>query len=147
MTVIMIGAVIIFIISFIWIWHNMGNIEKTKKIAFIIIGTGIMYLLTLIIYNIASPNITYPSEEIKQAVNNVLMIVFTGLNTLIFLPWIANLLDKILEEEIDKDQARTRIIVLLVILILCIFIEKGYLESTQEGIINIYNNEVQNAEK
>ena len=147
MTVIMIGAVIIFIISFIWIWHNMGNIEKTKKIAFIIIGTGIMYLLTLIIYNIASPNITYPSEEIKQAVNNVLMIVFTGLNTLIFLPWIANLLDKILEEEIDKDQAKTRIIVLLVILILCIFIEKGYLESTQEGIINIYNNEVQNAEK
>ena len=147
MTVIMIGAVIIFIISFIWIWHNMGNIEKPKKIAFIIIGTGIMYLLTLIIYNIASPNITYPSEEIKQAVNNVLMIVFTGLNTLIFLPWIANLLDKILEEEIDKDQAKTRIIVLLVILILCIFIEKGYLESTQEGIINIYNNEVQNAEK
>ena len=147
MTVIMIGAVIIFIISFIWVWHNMGNIEKPKKIAFIIIGTGIMYLLTLIIYNIASPNITYPSEEIKQAVNNVLMIVFTGLNTLIFLPWIANLLDKILEEEIDKDQAKTRIIVLLVILILCIFIEKGYLESTQEGIINIYNNEVQNAEK
>ena len=38
-------------------------------------------------------------------------------------------------------------LMVLVILILCIFIEKGYLESTQEGIINIYNNEVQNAEK
>ena len=146
MTVIMIVAVLIFIISIVWIWHNLGNIEKPRKVAFIIIGLLIMYIFTVILYNFSSSNIAYPSEEIQKTVSNTLILVFTGLNALIFLPFIANLVDKILEEEIGKQKAQRRIIILLIIFVICIFVEKGYLESTQEGIINIYN-EVQNAEK
>ena len=146
MTLIIIGAILIFVVSMIWMWHNLGNIEKPRKIAFMIIGLLIMYGFTAILYNISSSNIAYPSEEIQKTVSNTLILVFTGLNALIFLPFVANLVDKILEEEIDKQQEKKRIIILLIIFVVCIFIEKGYLESTQEGIINIYN-EVQNAEK
>ena len=127
-------------------WHNLGNIEKPRKIAFMIIGLFIMYGFTVVLYTISSSNIAYPSEEIQKTVSNTLIWVFTGLNALIFLPFIANLVDKILEEEIDKKQAKRRIIILLIIFVICVFVEKGYLGSTQEGIINIYN-EVQNAEK
>ena len=146
MTLIIIGAILIFVVSIIWMWHNLGNIEKPRKIAFIIIGLLIMYGFTIILYNLSSSDIAYPSEEVEKAVSNTLILVFTGLNALIFLPFIANLVDKILEEEIEKKQAKGRIIILLIIFVICIFVEKGYLESTQEGIINIYN-EVQNAEK
>ena len=146
MTVIMIVAILIFIISIVWVWHNLGNIEKPRKIAFIIIGLVIIYLITLIIYNFSNPDIIYPSEEIEKYVSNVLIMIFTGLNSLILLPFVANLFDKILEEEIEKDQVKKRLIIILVIFVICIFIEKGYLKDTQEGIINIYN-EVQNAEK
>ena len=146
MTVIMIVAMLIFVISIVWIWHNLGNIERPRKIAFIIIGLVIIYLITLIIYNFSNPDIIYPSEEIEKYVSNVLIMIFTGLNSLILLPFIANLFDKILEEEIEKDQVKKRLIIILVIFVICIFIEKGYLKDTQEGIINIYN-EVQNAEK
>ena len=31
MTLIIIGAILIFVVSVIWMWHNLGNIEKTKK--------------------------------------------------------------------------------------------------------------------
>ena len=146
MTVIIIGAILIFVVSMIWVWHNLGNIEKPRKIAFIIIGLLIMYGFTVVLYNMSNSHIVYPSEEIQKTVSNTLILVFTGLNALIFLPFTANLVDKILEEEIEKQQAKRRIIILLIILVVCIFIEKGYLENTQEGIINIYN-EVQNAEK
>ncbi len=146
MTVIMIVAMLIFVISIVWIWHNLGNIERPRKIAFIIIGLAIIYLITLIIYNFSNPDIIYPSQEIEKYVSNVLIMIFTGLNSLILLPFIANLFDKILEEEIEKDQVKKRLIIILVIFVICIFIEKGYLKDTQEGIINIYN-EVQNAEK
>ena len=146
MTLIIIGAILIFVVSIIWMWHNLGNIEKPRKIAFIIIGLLIMYGFTIILYNLSSSDIAYPSEEVEKAVSNTLILVFTGLNALIFLPFIANLVDKILEEKIEKKQAKGRIIILLIIFVICIFVEKGYLESTQEGIINIYN-EVQNAEK
>ena len=146
MTVIMIVAMLIFVISIVWVWHNLGNIERPRKIAFIIIGLAIIYLITLIIYNFSNPDIIYPSEEIEKYVSNVLIMIFTGLNSLILLPFIANLFDKILEEEIEKEQVKKRLIIILVIFVICIFIEKGYLKDTQEGIINIYN-EVQNAEK
>ena len=146
MTVIMIVAILIFIISIVWVWHNLGNIERPRKIAFIIIGLAIIYLITLIIYDFSNPDIIYPSQEIEKYVSNVLIMIFTGLNSLILLPFIANLFDKILEEEIEKDQVKKRLIIILVIFVICIFIEKGYLKDTQEGIINIYN-EVQNAEK
>ena len=146
MTLIIIGAILIFVVSVIWIWHNLGNIEKPKKIVFILIGVLIIYLITVILYNFSSSDIIYPSEEIQKSVSNVLVIIFTGLNTLIFLPFIANLFDRILEEEIEKEQAKKRIIILFILFIVCMFIESGYIQSTQEGIINIYN-EVQNAEK
>lgn len=146
MTLITIGTILIFVVSIVWTWHNLGNIEKPRKVVFIIIGLLITYVLTMLLYNIAKPDITYPSEEIRNVVANTLKLVFTGLNALIFLPLIANVLDKILEEEIEKTQAKRRIVIILVIFVVCIFVEKGYIESTQEGIINIYN-EVQNAEK
>lgn len=146
MTLIIIGAFLIFVVSMIWVWHNLGNIEKPRKIAFIIIGLLIMYGFTVVLYNMSNSHIAYPSEEIQKTVSNTLILVFTGLNALIFLPFTANLVDKILEEEIEKQQAKRRIIILLIIFVVCIFAEKGYLENTQEGIINIYN-EVQNAEK
>ena len=145
MTLITIGMVLIFVVSIIWTWHNLGNIEKPKKVVFIIIGLLITYLLTMVLYNLSNPDITYPSEEIQKTVSNTLTWVFTGLNALIFLPLIANVLDKILEEEIEKTQAKRRIVIILVIFVVCIFVEKGYIESTQEVIMNIYN-EVQNAE-
>ena len=146
MTVIIIVAILIFIIGIVWIWHNLGNIERSKKIAFIIIGLVVTYLITLLIYSFSNPDIVYPSQEIEKYVSNTLVMVFTGLNSLILLPFIANLFDKIHEEEIDKKQLKKRLIIILIIFVVCIFIEKGYLKDTQEGIINIYN-EVQNAEK
>lgn len=146
MTIIMIAAIFIFIISIVWIWHNLGNIEKPRKILFILIGLLIMYLITVLLYHLSSSDITYPSEEVQKTVSNTLILVFTGLNSLILLPFTANVFDKILEEEIEKNQAQKRFIVILIIFLVCIFVETGYLKDTQEGIINIYN-EVQNAEK
>ena len=80
MTLILIGAILIFVVSMIWMWHNLGNIEKPRKVAFIIIGLLIMYVLTVILYNMCSSHITYPSDEIQKTVSNTLILVFTGLN-------------------------------------------------------------------
>ncbi len=146
MTLIIIGAIFVFLISIVWVWHNLGNIERPKKVAFILVGLCITYFITMILYNIASTDVAYPSEEIRKIVSNTLILIFTGLNALIFLPLIANLLDNILEEEIENKQAKRRIIVIMVIFVICVFVEKGYLKDTQEGIISMYN-EVQNAEK
>ena len=145
MTLIICVAVFILIISAIWIWHNLGNVNKNKKILFILFGIIIVYILTLMIYNI-SGNILYPNEEFKKAISSILILTFTGLNSLIVLPYIAKICDKIKEKEIDKIQVKRKIIIIAIIICAVIWIENAYLKNTQEGIINMYN-EVKNAEK
>ena len=53
---------------------------------------------------------------------------------------IANrILDKIKEEEMKKEQIMKRIILLILIFILCLIFERGYMKDTQEGIVKMYN--------
>ncbi len=147
MIIVNFAAILIFMIGIIWIWHNLGNIEKPRKVLFIIIGIFFMYVYTMFIFNMVHLDIPYPNEDVKNVISKTLILIFTGLNTLVILPYSANIVDKIFEEEIERNKANKRIIILVIIFLLCIFVEKGYLKNTQEGIINRYNNEVQNAER
>lgn len=74
----------------------------------------------------------------------MLVIVFTGLNSLIIMPYLAYILDKVLEEDIEKSQAIKRALIGIVIFIICIILERNYLTQVQQGILNMYS-EVQNA--
>lgn len=144
MTIILVATILIFIVSIIWTWHNLGFIEKSKKIAFIAIGILVMYIITSLIFIVSKSGVNYPNEEIEGTVKNTLVMVFTGLNTLILLPYLAKILDGILEEEIEKEEATKKVIIILIVFLICIFIESGYLTDTQKGILNMYS-EVQNA--
>ena len=50
MPVIIIITLAIFCVLIIGTWHYLGNIEKTKKIVFIIIGIFVSYLITMILF-------------------------------------------------------------------------------------------------
>ena len=76
-----------------------------------------------------------------------LIYIFTGLNSLLLLPYTANIFDNIFEEEADKKTIQKKIIILILIFIVGIGIENNYLKNTQKGIIENYNKEVQNAER
>ena len=138
MIFIIITAIIIYFIAIAWSWHNLGFIEKSKKIAFIVIGILIMSIITLIIFQISKNGISYQNEQMKNDVQNILVIVFTGLNSIIVMPSIGKILEKINENEIEKDDVIKRIIILSIIFIVCIIIESGYMKDIQQGILEIY---------
>jgi len=129
----------IYIISISWIWQSMGDIDKTKKIGFIAISIFVMFLITLIIFNISKVGINYQNVETKKAVRNVLVLLFTGVNLLIVVPYIAKQLNKVSEDQIEKEEFSKKIMIILVIFLVCTFFECGYLKDTQEGILRIYN--------
>lgn len=70
-----------------WMWNNLGEIDKIKKLIIIFVEILVMYLLTLIIFNISKSGINYTSEEIEGVVRNTIVILFTGFNSLIVLPF------------------------------------------------------------
>lgn len=138
MPVIIIITLAIFCVLIIGTWHYLGNIEKTKKIVFIIIGIFVSYLITVILFSISKSGVTYPSNEIEQMVQNMIVTIFTGLNGILVLPYLGRLWDKISEEEITKQQFQKRICILLIITIIVFILEINYLKGVQNGILEIY---------
>ena len=49
-TVIIVGIVILSLVLLGWTWVSLGNIEKQKKILYIICGIFITWIITFIIY-------------------------------------------------------------------------------------------------
>lgn len=138
MPVIIIIILAIFCVLIIGTWHYLGNIDKTKKIVFIVIGIFVSYLITMLLFSISKSGITYPSNEIEQMVQNMIVIVFTGLNGILMLPYLGRLWDKMSEEEITKQQFQKRICILLIIAIIVFILESNYLNGVQIGILEIY---------
>lgn len=136
---IIITAMIIYFILIAWTWQSLGFIERTKKIIFILMGIVLMYGITFIIFQIAQNGITYQNVKIQSNVQNVLVVIFTGINGIIIMPQVGKMLDKVREDEIKKEKLIKRIVVLMLIFILCLIFENGYMKNTQEGILKIYH--------
>lgn len=142
--VIFINTVVFFIylIAVIWSWKSLTNLSPLKKIIVILAGILIVYIVTSILLNISKTNITYPTEEMGQKVTNVLTIVFTAINALI-IPIMSKNIVKMQSGEIDINQFKKKIIVILLIGIVLLGIECGYLNNTQKEIVNIYYSKVE----
>ena len=135
-----IGAtIIIYLVLILWTWKSLGNIERPKKIICLAIGLIITYIITYIIFQISKGDLNYPSEEIMKTVQNVLLILFTGINGCVLMPYAAKILDRINEEEIDSKILKKKLIIFAILFVIIFAFEIGYMGSTQEGILQVYN--------
>ena len=93
MPIIVITSIIIYFIVIAWTWKSLGFIEITKKIMFILIGLIAMYFITLITYSISKGELNYQNAQMQISIKNILIIIFTGINSIIVLPQIAKILE------------------------------------------------------
>ena len=118
-------AIVIYFIGLAWTWKSLGFIEKNKKVAVLTIGIIVMYIITLIIFQTTKNDITYQNAQMQKDVQNILVIIFTGI-------------DKISEDEMQNNELKKRIIILAIIFVICVIFECGYFKDMQEGILEIY---------
>ena len=123
MSLIIIIIIAIYFILIAWTWQILGNVEKTKKVAVIIIGILIMYIVTLIVFNISKVGLNYENTNAQADVRNVLVTVFTGINGIIVIPQLAKVIEKISEDEIDKKTASRKFLIIAIIFIVCVIID------------------------
>lgn len=138
MPIIIVIILAIFCVLIVGTWHYLGSVEKSKKIIFILIGIFVSYLMTIFMFSISKSGIMYPSKEIESMVQNVIVLIFTGLNGILILPYLGRLLDKINEDELTKKQFQKRITILIIAIIVIFILESNYLRGTQAGILDIY---------
>ena len=96
-----------------------------------------------IIFSISKAGINYENEEIENWVGKIIVFLFTGLNSFV-MPFLMKLFKKLQDGEIDGSVFKVRFIVILIIFIICLFLECGYMESIQQGILRVYRANIGN---
>ena len=141
MTVMIISLIVIILllVLFGWTWHSLGSIEKPTKIACIIGGLIVVFIITFVIYNISKIGITYENKETMKLIRNVFVSLFTIVNSYVILPYSFRKLDKINNDEIEKEHLIKSIIILAIIILILGIFESSYLGSIQQGILSMIN--------
>lgn len=142
MPVVIALIIVIFFVFISWTWHNLGSIDNNRKVMIIIISLIILFIITFIMFNISKQDISYDSEQEMQDVRNVLVILFTLINALIIMPIISKTISKMREKEITEEQLKKRFIVILVVFVIILIFECGYMKNIQQQILNIYLNAI-----
>ena len=139
MTFIIITAILVYVILIAWTWQSLGSIEKIKKVVIILVGIIFMYGITWIIFQTTKEGMNYQNIEMQNSVQNMLVAIFSGINGMIVMPQMAKMLDKIEENEIEQEQFIKRIGILVIVFVICLMFERGYMRDTQEGILKVYH--------
>ena len=85
MILIIITIVVMFLVLIFWSFTNLGKINIGKKILWMILLFGIVFLTTYVTFLISKSNIIYPSQEIMHSVQEVLVLLFSGVNGCFFI--------------------------------------------------------------
>lgn len=135
MIFIKIVVIILWLVLIAWSWHNLGSIDKIKKIKYSFIGILGIFLITFLFYQFSQNGIAYENKEIKNAIRNLLVAIFTAINGYLVLPFVFKMLDYKEEKKMTKEQIQKRLGILLIILVIFAILEVSYLQNTQQGIL------------
>ena len=128
-----------YIILIAWCFHNLGNIEPFKKILCIGLLILILYIATSITFNISKSEVIYPNAQMIGIVKQTLVWIFAGLNGFIVMPYICREIEALYQENITIDNCIKRIGISIIVVIILLILECGYMTSTQKGILEIIN--------
>lgn len=136
MTIVVIA---LFIVVLGFTWYRLEAFERTEKLIICVAGILLSWGLTAILFSMSSSGINYTDPTIEQEISKILVLVFTPINGLIYMPYIGKIISQVKFDEITKEEATKKILVLLIIMIVIFIIEIRYLENIQQGIFEIAN--------
>lgn len=137
--VILIISIVIFLLAIKFTWQNLSDLDNSKKIIYIVIGSLINIIISLIIFNLSKGEIDYDIDVLNK-MKMVLISVITPINMLITLPFVANTIDKIRYKEIEEEKLKKRIIFYALFIIIFLIFETNYLKDIQLGAMQIFEN-------
>ena len=139
MPVIIIIILIMYVILISWCFNNLGTIDVPKKILYIGIFLLILYIATSITFIISNKGISYPNQDMLGIVKQTLVFIFTGINGIFIMPFLCSGIEKLDQEIISQEQFIKKILISVVIILILLILECGYMSNIQKGIIEIIN--------
>ena len=131
---------IIFVAYIVWTWKSTSEFEGyITRFSYILIGTVFIVLLTLILFSFSTIGIKYQNNDMLGDVRAKILLLFTPINGFAILPQVANLIGRIKNGNLSKEDAQKKIRIILIISIILILSECIYFKHIQNGIIELIN--------
>ena len=137
---IIIVVIALFIVLIGFTIYRAEAYDGMERIVICVVGILISWLIASILFSLSSKGIEYVNLEIAQEIRKTLVLIFTPINGIIYMPYIAKLMSKYKFDEIKKEELTRKILFLIVISIILFIVEVIYLKNIQLGIFNIANN-------
>ena len=141
MTFVIIVIIILYLVVIAWSWSSLEDTEKPKKLLIIFAGIVVVFLITQMVFSISKDGVTYERLDIEKSVRQLIVLLFTGLNSLV-LPFLSKNFKRRENGEIEANVFKVRMIIILVVFLICLFLECGYMTSIQEGILKVYRSNI-----
>lgn len=136
---IIIVVIALFIVLVGYTWYRLEAFDGLERVIFCVAGILICWLITSILFSISSNGMEYINEEIESEISKILVLVFTPINGIAIMPFVARITSQAKFEEIDEKTIIKRIITIIVIFIIVSIIEVMYLKNIQLGILQVAN--------
>ena len=136
---IIIVVIALFIVLVGFTWYRLEAYEGMEKVIICVAGILVSWLITSILFSISSNGIEYMNEEVKNEVSKILVLVFTPINRIAFMPILAKTMSRLKFDEIDSKEAIKKILILGIVFIIICVIEVMYLRNIQLGIFEVAN--------
>lgn len=131
---------LLFVVYIVWTWNSTKEFEDQKiRIAYILVGTLFITMVTLILFAISKIGVNYPKKEMVGQVQKIVLLVFTPINGFIVLTQFSSVFQQMRSGMVSKDKIEKKIKRLLIIFAMLIIIECIYFKNVQYGIIEIIN--------
>lgn len=138
MTAFMIIVVIaLFIVLMGFSWYRLEAFEGMEKIIICVAGILLAWGITTVLFSISSNGMDYINQEVKREISKILVLVFTPINGIAFMPYISKIMSKVKFDELKKEEAIKKVGIFCLILIVIFFVEVKYLTNIQLGILDV----------
>jgi hypothetical protein len=117
--------------------HNLYMLENKVKILYVMIGIALAFVITMIVFAISTTGIDYENAQMLSDARKILVVLFTPVNGLITMPYLANLLNKAKEKSVNQEQFKKKALILAVVFAFILVIECGYLKDIQTGTLSM----------
>ena len=136
---IIIVVIILFIVLAGFTWYRAEAFDGMERVIICVAGILFSWIITSILFKISSNGIEYINLEMEKEISKILILVFTPINGIIYMPYISKLISQYKFDEIKINEISKKIFILAIILIIVFAIEVAYLKNIQLGIFDVAN--------
>ena len=136
---IIIVVIILFIVLVGFTWYRAEAFDGMERVIICVAGILLSWAITSILFKISANGIEYINLEVEKEISKILILVFTPINGIIYMPYISKLISQYKFDEIKINEISKKILILAIILIIVFAIEVAYLKNIQLGIFDVAN--------